>query len=85
MEEKKTELHILHTKLNRPPVAQDILVRPLLLKKIAESCKLPLFLISAPAGYGKSTLVSSWLEVCEYPSAWVSVGLTNGGTLRKGI
>lgn len=30
-------------------------------------------LISAPAGYGKSTLASRWLEACDCPSAWVSL------------
>jgi LuxR family maltose regulon positive regulatory protein len=30
-------------------------------------------LVSAPAGYGKSTLVSCWLEVCEVPHAWVTL------------
>jgi LuxR family maltose regulon positive regulatory protein len=33
----------------------------------------PLALVSAPAGYGKSTLVSCWLETCDVPSAWVSL------------
>ena len=30
-------------------------------------------LISAPAGYGKSIVVSQWLTVCETPSAWLSL------------
>jgi LuxR family maltose regulon positive regulatory protein len=33
----------------------------------------PLTLVSAPAGYGKSILVSSWLNTCERPSAWLSL------------
>lgn len=33
----------------------------------------PLTLISAPAGYGKSTLVSCWLDASDVPSAWVSL------------
>jgi LuxR family maltose regulon positive regulatory protein len=32
-----------------------------------------LTLVTAPAGYGKSTLVSHWLQNCESPSAWVSL------------
>jgi len=32
-----------------------------------------LTLISAPAGYGKSTLVSCWLESIDLPSAWLSL------------
>lgn len=30
-------------------------------------------LVSAPAGYGKSTLLSIWLEQLEFPSAWLSL------------
>jgi LuxR family maltose regulon positive regulatory protein len=33
----------------------------------------PLTLISAPAGYGKSVLMSSWLEENCLPSAWISL------------
>ncbi|MDX2465089.1 MAG: hypothetical protein QNK31_11345, partial [Porticoccus sp.] len=32
-----------------------------------------LTLLSAPAGYGKSTLVSCWLETLDSPTAWVSL------------
>ncbi len=30
-------------------------------------------LVSAPAGYGKSTLLACWLEASDMPSAWVSL------------
>jgi LuxR family maltose regulon positive regulatory protein len=33
----------------------------------------PLTLVSAPAGYGKSALISSWLETNENPAAWLSL------------
>jgi LuxR family maltose regulon positive regulatory protein len=33
----------------------------------------PLTLVSAPAGYGKSALISSWLETCKNPCAWLSL------------
>ena len=39
-------------------------------------------LVSAPAGYGKSTLVSCWLEACNVPSAWVSLD-ENDNELRS--
>jgi LuxR family maltose regulon positive regulatory protein len=32
-----------------------------------------LTLVSAPAGYGKSTLVSSWLETLDCPAIWLSL------------
>ena len=35
--------------------------------------EIPLTLVSAPAGYGKSTLVSHWLESLSHPNAWLSL------------
>jgi LuxR family maltose regulon positive regulatory protein len=32
-----------------------------------------LVLVSAPAGYGKTTLVGQWLEACGRPTAWLSL------------
>ncbi|MFC2026244.1 LuxR family transcriptional regulator, partial [Chloroflexota bacterium] len=32
-----------------------------------------LTLISAPAGYGKTTIVAAWLQDCLYPVAWLSL------------
>lgn len=64
---------IIFTKLHRPPLPGDCVHRPRLLKQLDEGRRLPLSLVSAPAGYGKSTLVSNWLENCDCPSAWVSL------------
>jgi LuxR family maltose regulon positive regulatory protein len=70
---------ILRTKLNRPPVAKDHLHRQHLLDWLDKRRQRPLTLISAPAGYGKSTLVSCWLESCECPSAWVCLDARDNG------
>ncbi|MGD9146402.1 MAG: LuxR C-terminal-related transcriptional regulator [Anaerolineae bacterium] len=32
-----------------------------------------LILVSAPAGYGKTTVLGQWLDDCSYPSAWLSL------------
>ena len=40
---------------------------------LAQHVNRPLTLVSAPAGYGKSSLVSSWLESCDIPYAWISL------------
>jgi LuxR family maltose regulon positive regulatory protein len=32
-----------------------------------------LILVAAPAGFGKSTLLSAWLEASEFPNAWLSL------------
>jgi len=56
--------------LYRPPIARDTVVRNRLLKAVAEGV---VTLVSAPAGYGKSTLVSQWLNESTVPSAWLSL------------
>jgi len=33
----------------------------------------PLTLVSAPAGFGKSILVSSWMQTCARPNAWLAL------------
>jgi len=64
---------ILYTKLQRPPVAPDIVPRDRLLDRLNAGLHRPLTLISAPAGYGKSTLASRWVAGCDDPNAWVSL------------
>jgi LuxR family maltose regulon positive regulatory protein len=72
---------LIRTKLHRPPVARDHLHRQHLLDRLDQRRHRPLTLVSAPAGYGKSTLLSCWLESCECPSAWVSLD-ANDSDLR---
>lgn len=61
------------TKLRRPRVPADVMQRQELHDKLEEGSRLPLTLVSAPAGYGKTTLVSHWLETRGGPSAWLSL------------
>ncbi len=66
---------ILATKLYIPPPRPKVVLRPRLIERLNEglsaSCKLTL--ISAPAGFGKTTLVSEWVAGCERPVAWLSL------------
>ena len=64
---------LLRTKFHRPLAPQDLLVRPRLIDKLNQALHHPLTLISAPAGYGKSVLMSSFLQTCSLPSAWLSL------------
>jgi LuxR family maltose regulon positive regulatory protein len=43
------------------------------LERLEERRYRPLTLVSAPPGYGKSTLVSCWLDGCETPFGWLSL------------
>jgi LuxR family transcriptional regulator, maltose regulon positive regulatory protein len=66
---------LLATKTHIPPVRGNLVDRPRLIRQlnegIAEGCRL--MLISAPAGYGKSTLLSEWVAQLDIPVAWLSL------------
>jgi len=73
MQDKETAPLLIQTKLNRPPLPVNMVHRPRLTKWLKRHQRQPLTLISAPAGYGKSTLISCWLEAVDRPAAWVSL------------
>jgi len=66
---------LLRTKLYVPPVRPDLAHRPRLLHRLDEGLRLGhgLTLLSAPAGFGKTTLLSEWVAACGRPVAWVSL------------
>ncbi|GAP13581.1 ATP-dependent transcriptional regulator [Longilinea arvoryzae] len=66
---------ILTTKLYLPPPRSRVVLRPRLIERLNEGLleSRKLTLISAPAGFGKSTLVSEWIASCGCPVAWLSL------------
>ncbi len=64
---------ILATKLYIPRPRPNVVSRPRLLERLNEGLHRKLTLISAPAGFGKTTLVSEWLAGCGRPAAWLSL------------
>jgi LuxR family maltose regulon positive regulatory protein len=64
---------ILATKLYIPPPRPKIVLRPRLIERLNEGLQRKLTLISASAGFGKTTLVSEWLAGCQRPVAWLSL------------
>ncbi len=65
---------IIQTKLNRPRAPGDLVPRPKLIDRLNQGRLRPLILVTAPAGYGKSTLLSSWLAtLSDEPTAWLSL------------
>src|SRR5438128_6893797 len=64
---------ILATKLYLPRLRPNVVFRPRLLERLNEGVHRKLTLISAPAGFGKTTLVSEWVEGIERPTAWLSL------------
>jgi LuxR family transcriptional regulator, maltose regulon positive regulatory protein len=64
---------ILTTKLYIPPPQPKVVLRPRLIERLNEALHRKLTLISAPAGFGKTTLLSEWIAGCEIPAAWLSL------------
>src|SRR6266571_2520444 len=64
---------ILATKLYLPPLRPNVVSRPRLLERLNEGLHRKLTLIAAPAGFGKTTLVSEWVKGIERPAAWLSL------------
>jgi LuxR family maltose regulon positive regulatory protein len=60
------------TKLFIPPVRPGRVTRPRLIEQLNRGLDKTLILISAPAAYGKTTLVSSWLGDSAVSSTWLS-------------
>jgi len=64
---------LLSIKLNRPPVRPGLVLRPRLVERLNQAPTRKLALVCAPAGYGKTTLLSAWAAQCSCPAAWISL------------
>ena len=66
---------LLTTKLYIPPPRPNWVPRPRLIQWLDDGLCLGhrLTLISAPAGFGKTTLLSEWIQQSERPTAWLSL------------
>lgn len=73
---------LLQTKLHRPRLPRDLVTRERLIERLNREAERPLILVCAPAGFGKTTLIGSWLERMDsdpgklevtFPSAWLSL------------
>jgi LuxR family maltose regulon positive regulatory protein len=64
---------ILATKLYLPRLRPNAVSRPRLLERLNAGLHRKLTLIAAPAGFGKTTLLSEWITFIERPPAWLSL------------
>ena len=61
---------LLHTKFLVPRLTPDLLPRPHLVEWLENQMDKRLILISAPAGYGKTTILADFLNASNHPFAW---------------
>jgi LuxR family maltose regulon positive regulatory protein len=64
---------LLTTKLYLPPARSHLVPRPRLIERLNAGLTRRLTLISAPAGFGKTTLLSAWIPQSARCVAWVSL------------
>lgn len=64
---------LLTTKLHIPPTRANLVARPRLIARMNAALRSPLMLLSAPPGFGKTTLLTAWLDQVSLPAAWYSV------------
>jgi LuxR family maltose regulon positive regulatory protein len=72
----------LKTKLYTPPLRREIVARPRLIERLNAGAHTKLTLISAPAGFGKTTLISAWAADAPAPVAWLSLDEEDNDPVR---
>ena len=73
---------LLATKLHIPRPRPQLVHRPRLIQRLQQSLQRPLTLLSAPAGFGKSTLLADWLASCAIPVVWLSLEPSDNEPIR---
>jgi LuxR family maltose regulon positive regulatory protein len=78
---------LVEAKTRIPTLRSGIIRRQRLTNRLAAAAELPLVVLSAPAGYGKTTLLVDWLEHDDRTIAWVSLDRADDdvATLMKSI
>ena len=63
---------VFESKLHPPPERAEWIDRSGLMDRITEAVRLPVLLVAAPAGYGKSTVITQWINTpAAGTAAWV--------------
>ena len=73
---------ILATKLYASPSRPRSVLRPRLTERLNEGLRRRLTLVSAPAGFGKTTLLGEWVAGCGRPAAWLSLDESDNDPTR---
>ena len=73
---------LLYTKLHVPRPRAHLVSRSHLVKRLQQGMDYPLTLVSAPAGFGKTTLLAQWLAEHRTPIAWLSLELEDNDPVR---
>jgi hypothetical protein len=64
---------LLKTKFFIPPLRARQVARPALIQQMNDRLEKAFILVSAPAGFGKTTLLAEWVVQADLPVAWLSL------------
>lgn len=73
---------LLKTRFYLPPLREHSVFRKTLIDKLSQSSGGQMVLIAAPAGYGKSTLVSQWLHHTPHTFTWLTLDKSHNSPLQ---
>lgn len=73
---------LLATKLYVPRLPQSFVARPRLVEKLEDGLSRGVTLVSAPAGFGKTALVTDWMRHSDRPVAWLSLDTADNDPTR---
>lgn len=67
------EAHLLQTKFSTPRLSEKLIHRKRLTSIIEEGFNYRILLVSAPAGFGKTSLLVDWIQSNNHPTAWLTL------------
>ncbi len=73
---------LLSTKFNTPALGYPLVPRDRLIETLAQAAARRVTLVAAPPGYGKTTLVGSWLRGVALPYTWLSLDESDNDPTR---
>ncbi len=80
--DREVAMPLLETKLYVPRARPDIVPRRRLIEQLDEGTNRRLTLISAPAGFGKTTLLAEWIRQSDRCVCWVSLDESDNNLSR---
>ena len=73
---------LLKTKLQIPPLRKKYVHRTRLIDRFEDGYDCKITILSAPAGFGKTTLLSEWVNSCGPYTAWISLGIEDNDPVQ---
>lgn len=90
LEHSQLDIPLIKTKLSVPATRPEpssglktrLIARPRLFERLDRGVNGKLTLVSAPAGYGKTTLIATWVRNLERPFSWLSLDASDNDPVR---